>query len=369
MVKIMNERERFTRIMQFQTVDRVPNYELGLLKGTAERWYSEGLPRGVDWKEYFEIGDHRHIADAPNVDMIPPFEEKVIEETDRYIVFIAKNGIKSKNFKSGSGDEFMPQWLEYPVKNPQDFKKLKQRYDPETPGRYPAPELWEKKVKAWEKRNYQLRPPGEFGAYWTLREWMGTTNLSLAFYDQPLLLHEMIDFLSEFVMKVLQKAVEEVDFDYFYISEDMAYKGAPLVSPEHFRQFLLPFYKRVIPFMRSYGIRIFNVDSDGNFDTLIPLLLEGGVTGIWPLEQASGPEMNPVALRKKYGHDLALMGGIDKRVLAKDKKSIEAELMSKLPYLLSSGGYIPFVDHNIPSDVPFENFEYYIKLKKRLLEG
>ena len=79
--------------------------------------------------------------------------------------------------------------------------------------------------------------------------------------------------------------------------------------------------------------------------------------------------MNPVALRKKYGSDLALMGGIDKRVLANDKKSIETELKSKLPYLLSCGGYIPFVDHNIPSDVPFKNFEYYMKLKKRLLQG
>ena len=79
--------------------------------------------------------------------------------------------------------------------------------------------------------------------------------------------------------------------------------------------------------------------------------------------------MNPVALRKKYGNDLALMGGIDKRILAKDKKSIEAELKSKLPYLLSGGGYIPLIDHNIPPDVPFRNFEYYMKLKKRLLEG
>ncbi len=354
--------------MQFQTVDKVPNYELGLLRGTVERWHNEGLPSGVDWKEYFEIGDHRHIADAPNVGMIPLFEEKVIEETDRYIISIGKEGIKSKNFKK-SDEEFMSQWLEFPVKNRQDFRKLKQRYDAKTPGRYPAPELWEKKVKAWKKRNYQLRPPGEFGAYYTLRQWLGTKNLSLAFYDQPLLIHEMIDFLIDFLIKVLQKAVEEVDFDFFYFAEDMAYKGAPLISPKHFRQFLLPFYKRVIPFLRSYGIRIFNVDSDGNHDVLIPLLLEGGMTGTWPLEQASGPEMNPVALRKKYGNDLALMGGIDKRVLAKDKKSIEAELRSKLPYLLSSGGYIPFIDHNIPPDIPFKNFEYYIKLKKRLLEG
>jgi len=366
----MNERERFRRIMQFQTVDKVPNYEIGPWGGTVERWHNEGLPSGVDWREYFEVGGtpHAHIADVPNVDMIPPFEEKVIKETDRYIVSIGKDGITSKKLKTSS-EEFMPQWLEYPVKDLQDFRKLKQRYDAETPGRYPPPELWQKKVKAWDERNYHLRPPGEFGAYYTLRQWLGTENLSVAFYDQPRLIHEMIDFLGDFLIRVLQKAVGEIDFDDFYIAEDMAYKGAPLISPKCFRQFLLPFYKRVIPFMRGHGIRIFNIDSDGNYDALIPLLLEGGVTGTWPLEQASGHEMNPVALRKKYGNDLALMGGIDKRVLAKDKKSIKTELESKLPYLLSSGGYIPFVDHLIPPDIPFENFEYYIELKKRLLQG
>jgi len=58
-----------------------------------------------------------------------------------------------------SNEEFMPQWLEYPVINRQDFRKLKQRYDAETLGRYPAPELWQKKVKVWRKRNYQLHPP------------------------------------------------------------------------------------------------------------------------------------------------------------------------------------------------------------------
>lgn len=363
----MNERERFTRIMQFQTVDKVPNYELGLLKGGAERWHSEGLPPQAQWKEYFEIGDFRHTADAPNMGMIPPFEEKVIEETERYTVSIGGDGIKAKYLKTG--DEFMPQFQKWPVKNREDFRRLKKRYDAKTRERYPAPESWQAKKKSWRERDYQLRPPAAHGAYWTLRKWMGTENLSLAFYDQPFLIHEMIDFLTDFVIEVLKKAVEEVDFDSFNFPEDFAYKGAPLISPKHFREFLLPFYKRVTEFLRSHGIKIFNVDSDGNFDVLIPLLLEGGVTGIWPLEQASGPEMNPVALRKKYGNDLALMGGIDKRALAKDKKSIEAELTGKLPYLLSSGGYIPFVDHNIPPDIPFDNFKYYMELKKRLLSG
>ena len=363
----MDQRERFIRTMQFEKVDGVPNYELPAWGKTVERWRREGLPAGVNWTELFGAGNILHMADLPNVNMLPLFEEEIIEETDRYVVYINRDGIKSRDLKGQVG-HVMPQWLEYPVKNRQDFRKLKQRYDAEAPERYPDPE-WGQRVEAWKERDYQLRPSGEYGAYYTLRQWMGTENLSLAFYDQPLLIHEMIEFLTDFLIKVLQKAVEEVDFDHFYFMEDMAYKGAPLVSPKQFREFLLPFYKRVTEFLRSHGIKILMVDSDGNFDVLIPLLIEGGVTGTWPLEQASGPEMNPVALRKKYGNDLTLMGGIDKRTLAKDKKSIEAELMGKLPYLFASGGYIPFVDHTMPHDIPFDNFKYYMELKRKLLEG
>ena len=79
--------------------------------------------------------------------------------------------------------------------------------------------------------------------------------------------------------------------------------------------------------------------------------------------------MSPVALRKKYGNDLAIMGGIDKRTLAKDKKSVEAELMSKLPYVFASGSYIPFIDHTMPPDIPYDNFKYYMELKRKLLRG
>ena len=123
----------------------------------------------------------------------------------------------------------------------------------------------------------------------------------------------------------------------------------------------------MIDFLHRYGVDIITLDSDGEFEVLIPLFLEVGVTGIWPLEIAAG--MDPVSLRKKYGKNLALSGGIDKRALAKDKKAIEQELMSKIPYLVEQGGYIPTIDHAVPPDISLKNFMYYLNLKNKLAEG
>jgi len=92
-----------------------------------------------------------------------------------------------------------------------------------------------------------------------------------------------------------------------------------------------------------------------------------GVTCHWPLEVAAG--MDPVQLRRRYGRDLALAGGIDKRALTGDKSQIERELRYRLPPLLETGGYIPCVDHTVPPDVPYENFMYYLDLKRKIMEG
>jgi len=51
---------------------------------------------------------------------------------------------------------------------------------------------------------------------------------------------------------------------------------------------------------------------------------------------------------------------IDKWALLKGKNAIRQEIMSKVPFLLESGGYFPSVDHFVPPDVTLENYRYFI---------
>ena len=97
---------------------------------------------------------------------------------------------------------------------------------------------------------------------------------------------------------------------------------------------------------------------------LLPLWLEAGINLFWPLECAAG--MDPVALRKQYGKDIILAGGLDKRELMRDKESLRREVMSKVPYLVETGPYFPSPDHLVPIDMPFENFCYYIDLLREI---
>ncbi|MEM2703678.1 MAG: uroporphyrinogen decarboxylase family protein, partial [Candidatus Bathyarchaeia archaeon] len=134
-----------------------------------------------------------------------------------------------------------------------------------------------------------------------------------------------------------------------------------------FRDFLLPRYEEIIKYPRKHGVKVIELDSDGNTEILIPMFIEVGINAHWPLEAAAG--MNPIEIRKKYGEEIALYGGIDKRVLTMSKKDIEKEVYNKILPMMELGGYIPFIDHTIPPDVPLENFLYYLDLKRKIAEG
>ncbi len=370
----MDMRERFVNCLEFRPVDQVPNHELGLWGQAHDRWLAEGMPASAiregwfDGIEYFGM-DRREFL-AINLSMIPGFQYEVIEETDRYIVARNGEGVVTKALKEGTvhGTRMsMDQYLRFPVQTPEDFREIKQRYDPTNPLRYPT--YWDSRCASWAERDHPmcLCVNCSMGLYSNLRRWMGTEDLSLAFYDQPDLVHEMVEFVADFTMETVKRAVEDVDIDYFNYFEDFACKSGPLFSPDTFRTFFLPHYKRMNEFFRAHGINIISLDSDGNTEALLPMLIEAGITMHWPLEIAS--DMDPVRLRAEYGHDLALSGGIDKRELARDKAAVEAEVMKKIPPLVEDGGYIPTLDHTFPPDISYDNFLYYMELKQKCLAG
>ena len=40
--------------------------------------------------------------------------------------------------------------------------------------------------------------------------------------------------------------------------------------------------------------------------------------------------------------------------------------MKKVPQLIEEGGYIPYIDHSVSSDISLENFRYYIEQLKSI---
>ena len=77
-----------------------------------------------------------------------------------------------------------------------------------------------------------------------------------------------------------------------------------------------------------------------------------------PFEVQAG--MDVVGIREEYGNSFCIIGGIDKRALARDRESIRTEVNRVVPYFLKRGRYIPSLDHSIPTDVSLDIFKYYV---------
>ena len=358
----MNARERYHQTMEFGRPDRAFLLHPWLWTSTAERWHNEGLPNDVQVDAYFDTD--RYETAPIDVGLLPGIRREVLkEEGHTRLVRRAGEGQIIREFIDRP-DMNMPQWLDYPLKTRADWEReFKPRLDPKSPGRYPL--WWDDYVRRVQDRDYPLGISA--GSYFGwVRNWMGLERLSYMIYDDPGLIHDIVDHIATCVCETIERALGQIHFDFALMWEDMAGKGHPLCSPRSFREFQVPAYKRVTDLLHRYGVNIIMVDSDGMDDPLIPGWLEGGVTGLYPMEVAAGEDA--VALRRKYGKSLMLYGNIDKRVLAQDRQAIDAEVLSKVPWLLLQGGYVPWVDHLVPPDVPFENFRYYASLIRRIAE-
>ena len=370
----MNYLERFLAVMEYQPVDKVPNWEAGVWAQTRDNWLEEGLDRSLlhwDWfKGEQNLGfDPREFIHY-NPSMLPLFEEVVLEEDDRTVTFRDSIGRVRKALKEGSvsGNRMsMDTYISFPVRNLADWKELKKRYDPTAAERY-EPYWTVFRVDGWHNRQHPL-VFGEncttLGLYWYLRELMGTEPLSYAFYDQPELIDDMLEFQADFLIECSKPILEKTSVEYICLSEDLSMKTGPLISPPLYRKFLLPRYKRIIAFYKSHGVRYICVDTDGNPEAVLPMMMDAGVDAIWPLERAAN--MDPIRLRQKYGRSLRLWGGVDKRVLAIGPEAIEAHMKTFIP-LIKEGGFIPTVDHTVPPDVSWKNFQFYLACKEKLLK-
>jgi hypothetical protein len=371
----MNPLERFLALMEYEPVDYVPNWELGVWPQTRRRWEEEGLDTaqfhwqwfpgeralGMDPKEfiYFSRG------------MIPAFEYEVLEEDVRTVVFRDQQGRVRRALKEGSisgARMSMDQYIGFPVRTMEDWREIKPRLDPCSPQRYEP--NWEMfRVVGWRERHHPLifgPNTSTLGFYWFARELMGTESLSYAFYDQPQLIHDIMAFHADFLIEAARPVLEHTTVEYICLSEDLAMKTGPLLSPQTYRTFILPRLRRVVAFYKSHGVRYVAIDTDGNPEVLLSMMLDAGVDIVWPLERSAGQD--PVRLRKIYGRSLRLWGGVDKRVLARGPKAIDAHLRTLRP-LIEEGGFVPTVDHTVPPDVSWQNFQYYMESKAKLLRG
>jgi uroporphyrinogen decarboxylase len=360
--------------------------EFGFWAGTLKKWLNEGLTKkfetpyinaldakivraSEDIEGSGELTD-KNILDYFNLDsylvkfpfdISPQFKQQIIEDNENFKIYIDNFGLKKKEVKTTAG---IPMVLEYPIKNRKDFYKYIEFYDNDYEKR--LPKNWDILKKDLKDRTFPIRlGGGPYGFSFFPRFLMGDVFYMLNMYDDPGFIKEFNEFFLNFVMNYWSLILKDIEVDCIFILEDIAYRSGSFISKEMFKEFLTPYYIKFIDFLKQFNIKNILVDCDGLIDELIPLWIEAGVTGIFPVEAVN----DIVQIRKNYPN-LQIMGGINKKILfeGSTKDKIDEELL-KVKSLLNKGGYVPHIDHAVSEDVTWDNFKYYREKLNHIIDN
>ena len=225
----MNARQRFHEVATFGNPDKTPLAIGDVRPLTRKSWVRQGLPEDVSVLDYLKVRrctlqsvslatypqqgrEWKPPLSAINLGPIPPFEERLIFEDQRYRVWVDSLGITQK----GLQDDWSEGWsgfatrvfIDFPVKNMKDFIEMKRRYNPKDPRRYPKD--WDKIVEAYKKREHPICVNVR-GPFWWTRDMVGLKELAIKIHTDPELIREIMDFCAEFHTESLEKGLEDVE--------------------------------------------------------------------------------------------------------------------------------------------------------------
>lgn len=346
----MTYRDQFRAIMNYEENHTMPVVHWTGWEETLERWYAEGLPRGMDENEFF--GTHYQWRTVCySLGLYPAFEEEVLEETGEYRIFRDAEGVICKDWK---GKSCIPHFIDFTFKSAKDWPEYKKRLQPH-PDRIP---------RDLDKLAAELEAGGSPVTMWTAslmgwaRNWMGVENMSYLMYDDPDVYSDIVNTIADLVCWACDIVLPVVKVDAGFGWEDICGKSGPLVSPEIFDRCVAPGYTKIRNKLEQYGVKLYGIDTDGDITNLVGHCLDAGVNLQFPIEVGTW-NGDAMAFRKKYGRELRIVGNFDKRALEKGHAAIDAELDRLLP-LMRDGGFLLMPDHLIPPGVSLDDYRWYL---------
>jgi len=195
-----------------------------------------------------------------------------------------------------------------------------------------------------------------------MRASMGDVRMLEACLLEPEWVHDFCSVYADFTIRHVEYVFREVGVpDGYTIYDDMAYAKSSFISPEAYRELIVPYLRRFTDFLHGYGVYVI-MHCCGNFEPQMENILDAGVDCIQPIEAKAG--MKLADLGKRFGDRIAFMGNIDIRALeTNNRAAVEAEIAPKLRMVRERRiPYIFHTDHSVSPGVSVSTYEYALEL-------
>lgn len=320
----MNSRERFRETMNYGKPDRIPLFEEGIRNEVFKTWQLQGLPQKADISKMFSYDGREEIE--VNLYPYPGFIR-------RFTLYPGMEKLRLKPF----------------------------------PNHFCLPLGWSERIRKWENSNIVLMLPVHPGFFLTMgvNNWRKFKKVIYMLYENPELVHKTMRIQGEFAARLAERILKDTEIDAAIFSEPIGGIDRPLISPRMYEDFVLTSYRPVLDVLEKNGVKTIILRTYTDVRLFIPSLLKYGFNCLWACE-INTKTMDYRDLRREFGRELRLIGGIDIETLRHNKEAIRREIEDKVLPLLADGGYIPLANGRIRKDVSFQNYLYYRKLLEKI---
>ncbi len=330
----MNSLERVAAALERRVPDRVPYFECVI----DHRVMHALLPgcdyfRFNDWLGMDNAGLNRSSWSRDNVEYVD--KERGLFR-DKWGVIRA------------FGPESTPAPIEGPIKRPEDLKTYRPP-DPEADDVLAGiPEL----VARYKGKKAITAICRD--AFFNPAFLRGTTQFLMDMIDNPGLVHDLIELTLSYDIRAMERAVA-AGVDVVVFGDDYGDKNSTLMSPRHFKEYILPGLKRCVDAAHKAGAYVVK-HTDGNIMAIIDMIVDTGIDALNPLEPQAGMDIG--LLKERYGKRIALVGNIDcgyvlSQAPVEEVRRVTRETIRKAA---PGGGFCLSSSNSIHSSVKPENF-------------
>ncbi|MGQ4875492.1 MAG: uroporphyrinogen decarboxylase family protein [Promethearchaeia archaeon] len=222
----------------------------------------------------------------------------------------------------------------------------------------PRREIYFKMIKVLEKKSDGkiFAIPAIFGLMETTWQAFGFVNFSKLLRKRHQI-KKIFDDRGKLALEFIKRINDWGDAGAVFIFDDWGYKSGLLMNASNFREYILPWYKKICDAAHKAGIKVI-LHSCGDVCELVPDIISAGIDGLHPIEPTTAnPEFDIFKLNEKYGDKLSFIGNVSPQDLTdKNEGFIRAYTKKLLEEVAPNGGYILSSGHSIPPSVKLENF-------------
>lgn len=278
----MNGYERIVAALELKQPDRIP-----VMEWIVHQNVIDGIHPGGTRLDFVADLDLDGIGASPRSSPINLKEEPP--------VFVDRWGVKWGK----SAEAYTP--IEGPIKSESDLD----RFVPPDPTDDVLMIEVKESVERFKGEKFIFFTSGvEFQAASNLR---GLANLLMDFVNNPEFAHAIFSMVAEYHYVQLQQALDN-GADGIMVGDDWAYNKSPFMSPNQFREFILPHFSKAVQLIKDAGGYVVK-HTDGNIWPILDMVVETGIHGINPIQPDAGMDLGEV--KQKYGDRVCVIGNID----------------------------------------------------------